>query len=405
MSSYLFMALLSAAALLIFLWPWWRNSSDALQRRAANIAAYRSRLQELEQEVASGMLDAAAAQQLREEMGARLLKDTDGPDTPAAQSPGGSLWLAALLVPLLAGAWYYLAGSWRTQNLIALAATNPQAAQQLSVEAMVQRLAQRLQQNPEDAEGWAMLGRSHSVQQKYADAAQDYARANEQSASGNADWLVAEGEALAMSRNRDLQGRPQQLFAAALKLQSDHIRALWLSGMAAIQAGNDAAAIQHWLALAKLPIPDELRVALDEGLAQLAARSGINLEKTAAPDQSPALALQVQASLSPALAAELSDKLDQFTLFIFAKAQDGPPMPLAVQKIQPARLPIEVTLDDSMAMMPTLKLSQFEKWSVTARLTRGGSVQAQSGDYEGTVAVNRADAAKPLALRIDRKIP
>lgn len=409
MMAYALMALLSAAALLLLARPWWSRGGAHVQRRAANVAAYKTRLAELENDVAAGLLDAGAAEQLKTELGARLLSDAAA--AGAASAPAGAkadrpygIALVLLALPVFAGAWYFFAGSWRTQQMVELAQTDPAAAQQLSVDAMVQRLAARLQANPGDAEGWAMLGRSYVVLQRYADAANAYGKANELDGAKNPDWLVGEGEAQAMARDRDLLGRPQQLFDAALKLQPDHVGALWYAGLAAAQARDFRATQAYWTLLSKqADLPGDLREILTARLDELSKLTGEPAAHAAQQAKTAeTLVLQVQVSIASEL--QKQQRPGQ-TLFVFAKAEQGPPMPLAVQRLTRFKLPLEVRLDDTMGMIPSLKLSQFDRWTVTARLTRGGGVQAQSGDIEGTLSIGRSEAGKPIKLVVNRKIP
>lgn len=249
-----------------------------------------------------------------------------------------------------------------------------------------------------------MLGRSYAVLERYDEAVKAYERANTLSEGRNADWLVGEGESLALARDRDLLGRPQQLFSAALKLDGQHIGALWFAGLAAAQQEDFAGARQHWTALSKLELPQQLRALLDSRLAELAQLSGGTTTAPAPPtaESADVLALQVEVSLAPELQSAL--KPGQ-TLFVFAKAEQGPPMPLAVQKLTSFAFPLSVRLDDTMSMMPSLKLSQFERWTVIARITASGSVQAQSGDLEGSFVVARSDAGKPQKLVVNRTLP
>lgn len=400
MINYVLMALLSAVALLLLARPWWRRGGVHVQRRSANVAAYRTRLAELDNEIAAGLLDAEAAAQLKEELGARLLTDA----APADESAAGSsrLWWIVLVVPVFAAAWYGLAGSWRTQGLIDLAVSDPEAAQQVMIQSMVQRLEARLQQQPDDAEGWAMLGRSYSVLKRFNDSAMAYGKANEISAASHADWLVGEGEALALSHDRDLTGRPQQLFEAAVKLEPDHVAGLWFAGLAAAQAESYDLALKRWSVLLQRPdLPDDMRQLLADRMQQLAQLSGKPLPQIETKSAA-VLALDVEVSLSPELQSQLKP---QQTLFVFAKAAQGPPMPLAVQKLPAPQFPVKVRLDDSMAMMQGLKLSAFDQWTVMARLSNSGTVQAQSGDLEGSLSVARSEAGKPVRLTIDRRVP
>ena len=402
------MILLALAAIALLTRPWWRKSADAqMQRRAANVVAYRTRIAELDNEVASGLLDAESAAALKQELGAHLVEDAQPQDIAPAQTPVARAPIVALLIllPAFAVTWYGLAGSWRTQELVAKSAANPEEAQRLAVEGMVQKLAARLEDKADDATGWAMLGRSHYMLRRYAEAAQAYARANQLSAGQNPQWLVGEGESLTLSsEDRNLQGRPRELFEKALKLDPADGRALWYGGLAALQAEDYPTAQAHWAVLNQQPdLPQDLREVLNQRLAELSKLTGQPLpaaqpKKPAGPE----LALQIEVSLAPALAAKAPPGA---TLFVFAKGHNGPPMPLAVQRLAGAQLPLTVRLDDSMAMVPSLRLSTFDRWTVTARLTRGGTVQAESGDLEGQIDVSRADAGKPLAVKIDRVVP
>ncbi|HSW13730.1 MAG TPA: c-type cytochrome biogenesis protein CcmI [Solimonas sp.] len=414
MSAYLGMA---AVLLLAAVWltrPFWSRSGVAqLRRKAANVAVYRSRLAELENEAASGLVEAEAATQLRQELAARLLRDAETPAEASepAVAPRRAWQPALLLSVLLAGfavAAYWQQGSWRTQQMVAVAAQNPEAGRQLAVEDMVAKLAARLEKSPDDIEGWAMLGRSYAVLGRYNDAATAYGEANRRVPQPDADLLVSEGEALAMARERDLMGRPQQLFQQALAIDADHGKALWYAGLAASQAQDYAAARDHWLRLSqRQDLPEELRTALAERLQQLAQLAGQPAPAMPLPTAAPAAAkgetrLKLKVSLSPELVARAPPGA---TLFVFAKAEQGPPMPLAVQKLPGAKLPLEISLDDSMGMMPQLKLSQFDNWVVTARITAGGSVKAEPGDWEGSRKVSRVESAQPVALVIDRVVP
>ncbi|NKF21672.1 c-type cytochrome biogenesis protein CcmI [Solimonas marina] len=410
MTLYLLMALLAALAGLWWTRPLWRRASPAaLRRRSANVGAYRTRLAEIDADVAAGTLDAEAAQQLRDEAAARLLDDAGAAEVEAGHSARRlplALAGVAVLAVLSASAYWY-GGSWRTFSLIELAGHDPQAAQERMVDGMIAKLQAHLDAEPDDAQGWAMLGRSYVVLQRYADGAKAYGRANALTIDQpHADWLVAAGAALGMADgNRDLsKGRP--LFEQALKLEPGNAEALWYGGLAALQDGDFKTTYAHWLKLRDdRSLPDDVRAILDQHLPELATKAGETLP--AAADASPqAPASGVHLTVEVSLADALKDKLKPgMTLLVFAKAASGPPMPLAVQKISSPKLPLTVTLDDSLAMMPAMKLSAFPNWVVTARLTSSGGAQALSGDLEGSHPVARADAATPLQIVIDRQLP
>lgn len=397
--SMLALALLASAWLTRPLWR--RQELQVLRRRQANVGAYQLRLAEIAADEASGQLSAEAASALREESGLRLLQDAGAQEPhderPAPRRHGLAVLLAVLLAGL-SGALYWHFDSWRSRELIALAASNPGAAEQQMVQDMIVKLQQRLKDQPDDAEGWAMLGRSQMVMGQVADAEKAYARANLLSvAQPQADWLVAQGEAhgMADAQRNLLPVRP--LFEQALKLEPDNSKGLFYGGLAAMQAGDAQTAYQRWLKLREQPLPEGVAAALDQQLPELARRAGQTL-----PAKAPALSLKVRVSLSESLRTQLKPGM---SLMVFAKAQDGPPMPLAVRRITSPQLPLSVTLDDSLAMMPSLKLSSFQDWVVTARLTSGAGAQALPGDLEGRQAVRRAQAGQTLDLLIDQQLP
>lgn len=391
-------------ALLSSVWltrPLWRRQVDSGQRRrAANVAAYRQRLAEIQADTDAGLLDVATAASLRGELDARLLRDAQGEDAaPPAMSRRG-LALAAGMVVLVVGvatAGYFERGTWRQQQRIA---AGPPDAEGADVEAMVATLAQRLEQSPDDPQGWALLGRSYFMMQRFAEAARAFERANTLTGHREPELLVSEGESLALAHDRDLRGRPRELFDAALAISPDNGRALWYAGLAAAQSGERGLAQRHWQTLAQQELPPELRAIVEERLQQIGASVPDAPTATAAAE--PAV-LRLAVSVAPAL-------LDQVpadaTLYVFAKAESGPPMPLAVFRGPARDLPREVRLDDSMAMTPSAKMSQFDRWTVTARVTRSGQPQAASGDLEGTLTVERGDVGtSALALVIGQVVP
>ena len=403
------MNLLSMAVvgLIAALWltrPFWQAQLPTAQRRrAANVAAYRSRLAELEAEVAAGLLVADEAAALKAEMERRLLGDAEAADRATSSAPrryGPALLLASLF--LLAGAlWYQQAGSWKLAEQIAAGPVAPTGAPP-DIAAMVAKLEARLQAEPQDAEGWAMLGRSYFVLERYGDSASAYGKANELSPVADPRLLTSEGEALTLARDRDLLGRPQQLFEAALKLAPDDGKTLWYAGLASAQAKDYPTAQTRFEKLLAQELPADIRLAVTARLDELRSLQGLPpaaaAESAAAPAAAtgPALVLEVQ--LDPALA----DKVPAgAVLFVFAKAASGPPMPLAVQRLPGAKLPLRVRLDDSMGMTPAMKLSQFPRWIVTARLSSSGGAQAQSGDLQGSLELGpeALDRPQPLVIR------
>ena len=298
-------------------------------------------------------------------------------------------------------------------------------------EAMTQRLADRLKSQPDDAEGWAMLGRSYSVLERFPQALEAYKkvvalRPNE--AQGFADMA----DAMGMVAGRKLDGEPEQMISRALALDPDNAKALGLAGTVAFDRGDAAGAARHWAhALAKVEpgsdMAGRLRGAVDEarkraGLPPLpAAAQGLaataNPVLPAAPvavgtapaapagqaaQAAPAGAsVQVRISLAPALAAKAAPG---DTVFIFARAQAGPKAPLAIQRRQVKDLPLDVTLDDSMAMSPALRLSTVAQVVIGARISKSGNAMPQPGDLQGLSAVVPV-GSKGLKLEIAEVLP
>lgn len=411
------MAGLLLLAVLLATHPWWRRRGGSRQnRRAANVAAYRLRVAEIDNETVAGLIPADEAAALRAELDARVLTDADGTEPELAQKferRPGAIVLVALLLTMFASGWYLWRGGWETQQQIA-AGPSPAPAIDPAIAAMVDKLATRLKTNPDDAEGWSMLGRSYMVTQRFAEAAAAMAEANKRAAAPRADWLADEGEALAFAGGEDVSGPAADRFEEALKLDPAYPKALWYGGLGAVGAGDYATGRARWQQLIAQPDLDEnmrtvLRervAALDKALAERglsAAEAPAAAPSTGASAAAAAVSLRVQVSLAPALSGKVPAGA---ILFVFAKAASGPPMPLAVQRLPDARLPLTVTLDDSMAMAPGLKLSAFEQYVITARLSGGGSVQAQPGDLEGRADARRATASEgPVSVTIDTVVP
>ncbi|PTU31967.1 c-type cytochrome biogenesis protein CcmI [Stenotrophobium rhamnosiphilum] len=406
MISYVAMAVLALLSLVWLLRPWWRRGEAPQQeRKQANLVAYRTRLAEIENDLSSGLVDAGAAAALKQELAARLLSDVDAVPTgpQIAQRRPYLAVLMALSLSVFAAIWYFNGDSWETQQTIDQALAHPDQAQQLTVQAMVQRLEKRLKKTPEDAEGWALLGRSYFITQRYVEASQAYAKANLLNGNQTADWLVGQGESLAMSHERQVAGEPAKLFEQALVLEPNQGKALWYAGLAAAQAGNYKASLTHWLKLRDQELPEELRTALDARLQELAQLGNLKIPERAVAkaDAASVVSLKIKVSVAPALASKVPAGA---SLLVFAKAAGGPPMPLAVQKLEASQLPLTVTLDDSMAMMPTMKLSQFPRWILTARISPSGTAQAQAGDLQGQIELGRDEASKPVTLLISEVV-
>jgi len=278
----------------------------------------------------------------------------------------------------------------------------------------VTRLAERLENNPDDAEGWFMLGRSYMVLKRYAEAADAFARLR--GLVGDApDVLLREATALAMAKGGRLAGRPIELVRRALDQQPDHAQALWMAATAAYQAGRNREALDYYRRV-EPKLEGEARTQVRSMIDQLTgSESGPQTGETSgqASDSQAGQAggdvrtdeAAASVQVSVALAPQLRDRAGpNDTVFVFAKAVDGPQMPLAVVRPTVAALPASVVLDDSQAMMPQLRLSAYDRVTIGARVSGSGEVAARPGDLEGESRSISPTAAETVEVTIDRVV-
>jgi cytochrome c-type biogenesis protein CcmH len=356
---------LAALALALLLRPLFlRREQRHVSRREANVAVYRDELRQLDADLAAGTLAREDYERERLELEARLLEDVAAAE-PASAPPARrtSAWAVGLAVPLVAVAVYLVAGD---PAALLPERQMPDAAQ---VEAMVERLAQKMREHPEDVEGWKLLGRSYTVMGRFPDAVAAYAKAAERSPR-DAQLLADLADALAMARGQTMQGEPEKLVRRALEIDPRNLKALALLGTAAYERKDYAEAAETWGRMLPLvPEGSEDARAISENVAEA--------KKLAAIGET---GVQGVVRISPQLAAKV--KPDD-VLFVFARAAEGPPMPLAVLRRKAADLPLEFRLDDSMAMAQGLKLSSFPRVIVAARISKSGNAAPQPGDLQG----------------------
>jgi cytochrome c-type biogenesis protein CcmH len=401
--------LLLAAALLVIslaflLLPLLRaRRTGAPTERAANLSIYRDQFAELERDLASGVLTEDQYAQARVELEQRLLEDVGrGPPVPtggAMRSSRISAVAVAIAVPVLAGLLYWHLGA--PQALVAPKRA-PVDASNITLEqfqAMTTKLAARMQEHPEDPVGWTMLGRAYKALERFPDAVEALSRAARLRPQ-DPEILVEYAEALGLAHGGDLTGEPTALLERALKLAPGNEKALTLAGTAAFARNDYKSAIGYWQRLsAKVPADSEMGQALAAGIAEAKARQ--NGKTVQVPAAGAAKAVSGVVRLAPSLQGK-TEPLD--TVFIFARAAEGPQMPLAVVKKHVKDLPFAFKLDDSMAMRPGLELSAFPRVVVTARVSKSGNAMPTAGDFEGA-SRPVAPGDKDIAVLIDKQVP
>ena len=389
---WIFGAALAALALVLLLRPLLRSrKSEKIGRAEANISIYRDHLRELDVDLAEGKLTAADHARSRAELDARLLADVAAPEAqmPAARPGGRRLALILIaVVPLFAAALYLAVG-----NPAALApGSDPHAFDSQQLTALVDRLAARMRENPDDAEGWRLLGRSYAALGRFPESLDAYAKAVERKPR-DADLLADMADVLATTRSERLQGEPEKLVMRALEIDPQNLKALALAGTAAFERKDFNSAARYWQRMLPLVPPeseDARSIQANIAEAQSHLKSG-----------TAAAALKGTVRLAPELRGKASPG---DVVFIFARAAKGPPMPLAVKRARVRDLPIEFALDDSMAMAPGMNLSAHGRVIVGARVSKSGDPAPKPGDLQGASAPVANDA-QGVSVVIDTVVP
>lgn len=368
-----------------------RKAQAEEDRTALNVSLYQERLQELQSQHAAGALDDSQLQAGRDEAARELLADTEGAQGQPRQRVLGSKvpLTAALLMPLLA---YGLYLHWGAIDDVERARTF--AEQPKTIEEMTARLEAQVKSDPDSAEAWYFLGRTYMAQERAADAAAAFERAV--NLSERAPELLGQwAQALYFAGERQWTEQLQALTDEALRADPAEVTSLGLLGIAAYEEQRFQQAIDYWQQLvAALPAQDPSRAAIQGGIEQ--ARKRLNPQAEDVQAAAPAQALTVKV----ALADELKGKVQPGdAVFVFARAVSGPPMPLAVKRLTVADLPAEVSLSDSDAMMPQLKISGFEQVQLLARISRSGN--ATTGEWIGSSQPLASSTSEPQQLTID----
>ncbi len=337
----------------------------------------------------------------------REMLESVAPDSHAKSGSGPSTAIAlcvAALLPALALGLYLALGSpdaigWRHPAVdrggVEAAA---QAPDREALERMAATFADQLSEEPGEGEGWLVLGRTYVMLEKYDRAVEAFAKANAL-LGDTPDVLVDYAEAEAMVNNNRFPLQARRRIDRALELAPRHEKGLWLGAFAAAQHGDIEAAVANWNTLLENE-SDPGRRQLIEGL--IARVSGEPPPLVTAPAATGTGAVKVRVTLDESLGSQLQGTE---TVFVFARdaASGGPP--LAVYRTRVEALPATIVLDDSMSMVPSIKLSDREQVSVTARVSLSGEARAASGDLQGSIAPVAVGNESPVELVISERVP
>lgn len=399
------------------------TSSLRIDRRQKNIEVAKQRLDELKRRGTDGESDIEDAESIRKEIERDLLDDVG----EVEDRVGGDdyrrnvrvrQWTAvcaSVLIPVSAGLLYLVIGEPSVvHNPEIVNAPEPvQTAdseqstlqingESISFEQMTQRVLTHLADNPEDIEGWSTLAQLFIAQQEFGEAASAYRKIRELSGD-SADLLVREADALAMANDGVLTGEPETLIMNALQLDPDHGSGLWLAGIAAAARGDFQASLQYWRRAESVISAEEFLLEIRRLIADAEAEIASIEQSTSVGDAVPA-SHWVRVSVS-AEESVLQESNEEDTLYVFARASEGPPMPLAVVRSQVKELPLVVELDDSLAMMENLKLSSFKEVVIVARISKSGAPVATSGDFYGEVGPVRPENKPEVSVKISERVP
>jgi cytochrome c-type biogenesis protein CcmH len=423
---WVYAALLAGVALAFLVTPLMRGRARAgatISRAASNLTVFRDQLAELDADLAAGTIGREQWEAARGDLQRGLLEGV-GPPAASAAAPAKRSKAAASAAPAkrskaaasaavsvkrskaaaiaigialpLASVFMYL-GLGSPQGLDPRKESAAQGAShqltQEQIESLVERLAKRLESNPDDAEGWSMLARTYSTLGRFAEAAGAYAKA-EAKFPKNAQLLADYADSLAMAQGQSLQGRPEALVRRALQADGNNLKALALAGTVEFEKRDFAKAIEYWRRMLPLLPPDSemvdsVRASIKEaedkhGGAPKSSTLIAQEKQGGASKSSAAAAKAVRVSgtikLAPALAARAAP---EDIVFVLARPAQGSRMPLAAVRVKVRDLPLAFSFDDSMAMNPSSKLTDFAEVVVAARVSKSGNVVPQGGDMEG----------------------
>jgi cytochrome c-type biogenesis protein CcmH len=304
-----------------------------------------------------------------------------------------------IAMPALAIAMYAGLSNWNWQ------AAQSESEQSATVDSMLKQLEAKLAANPEDLQGWLLLGRSYAQLQRFPLAINAYQHAYDLTKGEDVEALIGLGESMALQDQESLAGRAGQLFDAALAKAPNHPKALWYGSVAALQAGDLRLGRDRLQALLAQNPPDQLRAMLERQVQDLNEQLGEGTEGGQATGGNASVAnraVSVAITIAPAIAQQLRGPT---ALFVLARDPAAPGPPLAVQRHSSADAPLNVQLSAADAMIPTRSIATVQRVKIVARLSLSGAPQERSGDFFGEADYDFGKDTGPLQIVIDRTVP
>jgi len=405
-SLWLGVGLLLAVALVFIFIPFaLRLSRGELIREQSNVDIYKSQLEELEIEKNAGRVSDADYAALMVEIKRNMLTDTTNAGVQSESEKSGR-WMAPLLAVIMVVSSVLLYEHLGFENEVAirdlLQRSNTVEFSNEDSQELLERLNDKTQKYPKDVESWYLVGRIQFELGNYKEAVKGF-----NGVLINLPNDAKEDQAVAMAQlaqaqffasDRNLNAATKSLLEATLEINPQETTALGLLGVAAFDQKDFLNAIKYWQRLLGLmpatnPNAVAIQGGIDKAMSQLTPVQRETLQANMAAK--PSASIIVTVDLADSIRAQVPEQAD---LFILAKAETGPPMPLAVKRLTNNTWPVTVVLDDSMAMMPALKMSNFEKIIITARISKSGVGNTKPGDIQGDSGVIEVSAKKAQVL-------
>ena len=356
----------------------WKTTVHHASRQQLNAAIYKEEIAKLEKERSEGLIDGATYEISHAEMRQRLFQDTSEDDGVAVLgSPKKTIIALTIFIPVIAAVMYFWLGS---AQQIADGGAKQQVAQQ-DVEKMVAGLAAKMEQDPSNLKGWAMLARSYKVMGRPKDAEKAYDRAGSY-LDTDPQLLADYADVSASNANGSFEGKPQAIINRALKADPNNMMALWLAGTADYNRGDYKGAVQVWGRLAKLLPADSEDMKMIQG-SIMEARGKANLppEPLVSQATSPVIAVSSKningtVEINPDLKSRIKP---DYIVMVIARAP-GARMPVAIMRGKAADLPLRFVLNDALAMTPDTLISNLSEATIEVRISKSGQAKAEPGD-------------------------
>jgi len=391
------------------------NVAANTDANAEKRAIFRQQFTELEQDKINGVLDAAQYGMAKSELERRFLEEVGDAEKNivAVSSPDKRLAAVLLLaLPLAAALLYYKLGSPVSISIPAVSPdtiTSQSSAEHSTMveglEPLLESLKKKLEKDPGNGEGWALLARSYVELRQHANSIPAYENAVK-AIPDDPQLLADYADALAVVNGHQLTGKPEELVNQALKFDPHHVKALMLAATAAFNRKDYKHAINYWERLQQdLPTDSEMLPEVKASLTEARALSGekVSAQQSVGNDQQAPIVAGISGTVR--ISPKLAGKVDpSSTVFIFARATQGQPMPLAIVRTTVNSLPYVYHLDDSTALIPTHKLSQADKVVLVARISKTGDAKQQAGDLQGMTAAIKPNG-KSIDIEINQVLP